>query len=77
MPTMPKIRAVLDACLAPSTFPSFHRLLTCAEKYMPIAPTMKKQRNEMMVNGQYAEGFTAPWLGPCGVCACWGTGTPC
>jgi hypothetical protein len=44
--------AVLDAFLAPSTSPAFHRLLTCAEKYIPIPPKRKEHRNEMIESGQ-------------------------
>jgi hypothetical protein len=52
IPTMSMMSAVLDAFLAPSTSPAFHRLFTCAEKYIPIPPKRKEHRNEMIESGQ-------------------------
>lgn len=65
IPTRSMMSAVLDAFLAPSTLPAFQRLVTCAEKYIPIPPMMKEQRNAMIESTQYVDGFAvmAAWAG--------------
>src|SRR5262249_38941733 len=67
IPTRSIISAVLDAFLAPSPLPASQRLVTCAEKYIPIPPMMKEQRNAMIESGQYVDGLAtvAAWAGFC------------